>query len=233
MITLYQFATSPFTEKVRRALNYKGIAFDVHEVARAKVGEGAYKDVSPTGKFPVIVDDGQVVWDSTDIIFHLESKHPGPNLVPSDPWEAATAHAIEEWADESLYFYEMTMRLSWEHNLEAALDEFAESMPGVPKPQLKTMILNGVAQLTQAQGVGRKPRDQVVGDVERHLGALNALLKGRDWVVGDALSYADLAVIGQLNALLYAEEASAALSALQDSDEITPWMQRLDRIAPK
>ncbi|MXX28833.1 MAG: hypothetical protein F4Z45_03775, partial [Gammaproteobacteria bacterium] len=83
------------------------------------------------------------------------------------------------------------------------------------------------------QGVGRKPRDQVVGDVERHLGALNALLKGRDWVVGDALSYADLAVIGQLNALLYAEEARAALSALQDSDEITPWMQRLDRIAPK
>ncbi|MYF12946.1 MAG: glutathione S-transferase family protein [Gammaproteobacteria bacterium] len=233
MITLYQFATSPFTEKVRRALNFKGIAFDVHEVARAKVGEGAYQDVSPTGKFPVIVDDGQAVWDSTDIIFHLERQHPGPNLVPSDPWEAAVAHAIEEWADESLYFYEMTMRLSWEHNLEAALDEFAESMPGVPKPQLKTMILNGVAQLTQAQGVGRKPRDQVVGDVERHLGALNALLKGRDWVVGDALSYADLAVIGQLNALLYAEEASAALSALQDSDEITPWMQRLDRIAPK
>ncbi|MXY06266.1 MAG: glutathione S-transferase family protein [Gammaproteobacteria bacterium] len=233
MITLYQFATSPFTEKVRRALNFKGIAFDVHEVARAKVGEGAYKDVSPTGKFPVIVDDGQAVWDSTDIIFHLERKHLGPNLVPSDPREAAIAHTIEEWADESLYFYEMTMRLSWEHNLEAALDEFAESMPGVPKPQLKTMILNGVAQLTQAQGVGRKPRDQVVGDVERHLGALNALLKGRDWVVGDALSYADLAVIGQLNALLYAEEASAALSALQDSGEITPWMQRLDRIAPK
>ena len=233
MITLYQFATSPFTEKVRRALNYKGIAFDVHEVARAKVGEGAYKDVSPTGKFPVIVDDGQAVWDSTDIIFHLERQYPGPNLVPSDPREAAIAHAIEEWADESLYFYEMTMRLSWEHNLEAALDEFAESMPGVPKPQLKTMILNGVAQLTQAQGVGRKPRDQVVGDVERHLGALNALLKGRDWVVGDALSYADLAVIGQLNALLYAEEARAALSALQDSDEITPWMQRLDGAAPK
>ncbi|MYF51535.1 MAG: glutathione S-transferase, partial [Gammaproteobacteria bacterium] len=180
MITLYQFATSPFTEKVRRALNFKGIAFDVHEVARAKVGEGAYKDVSPTGKFPVIVDDGQAVWDSTDIIFHLERKHLGPNLVPSDPREAAIAHTIEEWADESLYFYEMTMRLSWEHNLEAALDEFAESMPGVPKPQLKTMILSGVAQLTQAQGVGRKPRDQVVGDVERHLGVLNALLKGRD-----------------------------------------------------
>ena len=37
MITLYQFKTSPFTEKVRRALNYLEIPFDVHEVARARV----------------------------------------------------------------------------------------------------------------------------------------------------------------------------------------------------
>lgn len=233
MITLYQFATSPFTEKVRRALNFKGMPFDVHEVARAKVGEGEYKDVSPTGKFPAIVDDGQAVWDSTDIIHHLEASGTGPSLVPENPREAAIAHAIEEWADESLYFYEMTMRLAWENNLENALDEFAETMPGVPKTQLKELILTNVGQLTQAQGVGRKPREQVVADVARHLNALNNLLEGRDWLAGDALSYADLAVIGQLNALLYAEESRAALAALGEQDNITPWMQRLDRVAPR
>lgn len=31
------------------------------------------------------------------------------------------------------------MRLSWEHNLEAAIDEFARSVPGFAKPQLKSM----------------------------------------------------------------------------------------------
>ena len=45
---------------------------------------------------------------------------------------------IEEWADESLYFYEMTMRLTW-GNLEAALDEFAATMPGVPKDNLASL----------------------------------------------------------------------------------------------
>lgn len=235
MITLYQLATSPFTEKVRRALNYKGIAFDVHEVDRAKAREGRYGDVSPTGKFPAIVDDGEPVWDSTDIIHHLEAKGQGPSLVPSDSREAALAHAIEEWADESLYFYEMTMRLSWEHNLEAALDEFTETMPGVPKTRVKQLILKSVGQLTQAQGVGRKPREQVVADIHRHLGALNALLDGRDWLVGDSLSYADLAVIAQLNALLYAEEAQAAIVALEASgnDNVTGWMDRVDAAAPR
>ena len=36
MITLYRFAASPFTEKVRGALNHKGIAFNVHEAAHAQ-----------------------------------------------------------------------------------------------------------------------------------------------------------------------------------------------------
>lgn len=230
MIQLYQFKTSPFTEKVRRAMNYKGIAFDVVEVERAAVPEGKYADVSPTGKFPCIMDAKQAVWDSTDIIHHLEAKNTDKPLVPADARNAALAHALEDWADESLYFYEMTMRLAWEHNLELALDEFAETLPGVPKEQVKELVLTGVGQLTQAQGIGRKPQAQVVADAERHINALDAMLDGRDWLVGDALSYADLAVISQLNALVYAQEAKAALDKTKN---IKPWMARIDDIAPR
>jgi glutathione S-transferase len=229
MITLYQFKTSPFTEKVRRAMNYKNIAFEVVEVERAKVGEGKYADVSPTGKFPCIKDGDQAVWDSTDIILHIEKM--GDNqLVPSDPRAAALAHALEDWADESLYFYEMTMRLAWEHNLDLVLDEFAATLPGVPKDQVKEMVLAGVGQIVQAQGLGRKPQAQIVADAERHIGAIEAMLAGRDWLVGTALSYADLAVIAQLNALLYAQEAKAAIDK---TENIKPWMARIDAIAPR
>ena len=100
MITLYQFATSPFAEKVRRALHYKGLDFEIHEVARPRVAEGDYRDVSPTGKFPAIRDGDTAVSDSTDIVHHLDAAHGGPSLIPSDARDAALAHAIEEWADE-------------------------------------------------------------------------------------------------------------------------------------
>ena len=176
------------------------------------------------------IEDGDTaVWDSTDIIYHLERHHGGPSLIPDDARDAALAHAIEEWADESLYFYEMTMRLTWDNNLNAALEEFAATMPGVPKEQLRELIKTGVTQLTQAQGVGRKPRDQVTNDVERHLIALNDLLEGREWLVGDQLSFADLAVIGQLHALLYAEEARASL---QGKNNIPAWIDRVNTAAP-
>ena len=230
MITLYQFSTSPFTEKVRRALNYKGVPFDVHEVARAKAAQGEYRDVSPTGKFPAITDGEKAVWDSTDILYYLDEHFAGPRLVPSAPRDAALAHAIEEWADESLYFYEMTMRLTWEHNLDAAIDEFAATMPSLPREQLRAMIVQGATQLTHAQGVGRKPRAQVVDDVERHFRALDALLEGRDWLVGDSLSLADLAVVAQVNALRYAREAE---SALRKSDRLPDWIARVDEAASK
>ncbi len=230
MIKLYQFKTSPFTEKIRRAMNYKGIAFDVVEVERAKVSEGKYADVSPTGKFPCIKDGDQPVWDSTDIIHHLETKGEGASLIPHDVREAALAHVIEDWADESLYFYEMTMRLAWEHNLVNALDEFAETMPGVPKDSVKDLVLAGVGQVVQTQGVGRKPREQIVADAQRHFRALDAMLAGREWLAGDALSYADLAVIAQVNALIYAQEAKDAFDA---SKNIKAWMARVDACAPK
>ncbi|MGI9326331.1 MAG: glutathione S-transferase family protein [Pseudomonadales bacterium] len=230
MIMLYQFATSPFTEKVRRALNYLQIPFDVHEVARAKVPEGTYQEVSPTGKFPAIRDGDDVIWDSTDIIYHVNNKASnGKSLVPASGRDAALAHALEEWADESLYFYEMTMRLTWAHNLESALDEFAESMPGVPRDNLKNLIQKSVTQMTQAQGVGRKPREQVLNDVERHFTALEQLLEGREWLVGDDLSFADLAVISQVNAMLYASEARASI---ENKSSVLAWLERVDQIAP-
>ena len=230
MITLYQFATSPFTEKVRRALNYKGLAFEVHEVDRAAAPGGRYAHVSPTGKFPALDHDGKAVWDSTDILEYLDRAFPERPVFPAKPHDRALAHVVEDWADESLYFYEMTMRLAWPHNLEAALDEFARGMPGVPRDQLRSGILEGVGALTRAQGLGRKPREQVVADAERHFMALDDLLEGREWLVGERLSNADLAVIAQVGALLYAEECRAVLDRTR---HVTPWIARVDAIAPK
>ena len=230
MITLYQFATSPFTEKVRRALNYKGLSFEVHDVARAKVAEGAYAEVSKTGKFPALKDGDTVVQDSTDILEYLDKAYPDKLVRPSDAAGAALAHVFEEWADESLYFYEMTARLAWEHNLESGLDEFAATMPGVPRDQLKKMILEGVGQLTATQGVGRKPHEVVVNDIQRHFTALDTLLEGKDWLIGDRVTTADLAVVSQVNALLYAQEAQDCLAK---TTNIQPWLERVDRVAPR
>lgn len=127
MITLYQFATSPFCEKVRRLLSYKGLEYRIHDVDRTKIPE--LKHVSPFGKFQALDDNGIAVCDSTDIAHYLDARYPGRPVIPADPVQAAMVHVIDDRAEESLYFYEITMRLSWEHNARQTVPSLMPTLP--------------------------------------------------------------------------------------------------------
>src|SRR5213595_2691891 len=107
MIRLYQFATSPFCEKVRRILGYKQIAYEIETVDRERPSD--YAHVSPIGCFPAIEHAGHAVSDSTEIAHYLEAQFPARPLIPADPVAAAQVHILEDWADESLFFYEVVM----------------------------------------------------------------------------------------------------------------------------
>ncbi|WP_441232052.1 glutathione S-transferase family protein [Tardiphaga sp. 215_C5_N2_1] len=227
MIVVYQFATSPFCEKVRRILNFKAVPYELHEVPRAKVAE--YARVSPTGKFPAIEHDGHAVWDSTDIARYIERKFPQKPLIPADPALAAAVHILEDWADESLYFYEMTMRLAWEHNAKRVAREFAATMPGVSVEEVLARIVKAVTAITTAQGLNRKPVEQIVADADRHFDALDGLLSKGDWLVGSAVSLADIAVLVQVKALLYAEEVVRTVDRLP---RVKDWISRAEVVAP-
>jgi glutathione S-transferase len=228
MITLYQFLSSPLCEKARRILAYKGLDYQIHEVDRTKTEE--LKHVSPFGKFPAMEHDGEAVCDSTDIAHYLEEKYPANPLIPADPVMAAQAHIIEDWADESLYFYEITMRVSWEHNAKNNLQKLMETMPeGVTEEQGLELALGFAQNLSTTQGIGRKTREQVCADVERHLKALSALLSETEWLVGDSMTLADIAVISQLNCLIPTVEVAESIKAYPN---ITEWMARVDAVAP-
>ncbi|MBI2802694.1 MAG: glutathione S-transferase family protein [Gammaproteobacteria bacterium] len=227
MITLYQFPTSPFCEKIRRLLGYKALPYRLIDVPRAAVAD--YRDVSPIGKFPAIDHDGTKVWDSTDIAEYLERIAPDPTVLPNATRDRALAHVIEDWADESLYLYEIEMRLAWRHNLLPLVPSFAATMPSVPEHQVADFVEKAAKAMTTAQGLGRKPVDQVVRDAERHLHAIDGLVGDGGWLVGSHLSIADLSVVPQLNALLCTREVVEATSKMP---RIMAWRRRVMDAAP-
>jgi glutathione S-transferase len=113
--TLWQIQISHYSEKVRWALDYKG----VHHVRRAPL-PGMHIPIALwlTGgdhfTFPVLELDGRRIGDSTAIIAALEERYPEPPLYPEDPGERARALALEDFFDEGagpqirrLAFYEM------------------------------------------------------------------------------------------------------------------------------
>jgi len=79
-LQLFGHPFSSYTQKVLIALWANETPFDYRNVDPEFPENGAeLKLISPFGLFPTLVDDGEIVLESTPIIEHLQTHHPGPN----------------------------------------------------------------------------------------------------------------------------------------------------------
>jgi glutathione S-transferase len=222
-IVLHQLEESPFCDKIRRALNWKRVPYAIHEVPLLEALT-ALRKVNPIGKVPALEVDGRVIADSTDIAYWLEERWPEPPLVPRDPAERALCHFLEDWADESLYFYEMRLRFTFERNRARWIAALLEHDNALVRATFPPVVARATRKQCHAQGVGRRPEAMVLRDVDRHLDALTGWLAGKTWLVGAALSLADLAVYAQLRCIDCAEEGHARLAP---RPVVVAWMARV------
>lgn len=218
---LYQYQISPFCDKVRRAMHLKGLAWDTVEVP---IIPGKYKAISPTGKFPAVDFGGTIVVDSTDIIAHLDTIIAEPRLIPADPRQRADALILEDWADESLYFYDLTMR-NWPQNRAWFINDLLHAETGLKRRIMAAMIPGPLKKVANTQGLGRKSEAQVTAELARHYDGLAAKLTGNDWLVGDQISIADLAVRSMVFVLDRTVEGKALTTA---RPALAAWSQRVD-----
>jgi glutathione S-transferase len=83
-------ALSPFCRKVRMAMEYKGLAFDLAP------GDNVREIVAfnPRAEVPVLIDDSTVVCNSSDILAYLDRKFPERPLYPA---EARAYSDVRDW----------------------------------------------------------------------------------------------------------------------------------------
>jgi maleylacetoacetate isomerase len=98
VITLYRAPFSTNVERVAIALALKELAVD--SVVISYTDRSPVVEVSGQGLVPVIVDDGEVVADSTRILRYLDERYPEPRLFPSDPARRAEIDIFVEWFNE-------------------------------------------------------------------------------------------------------------------------------------
>lgn len=225
MLTLYQFEISPFCDKIRRILNVKRVPYAIEEVPPTKT-LSVVRKLNPAGKLPFLVEGGTVVADSTDIAYWLEARHPEPRLVPEDPRERGLCHVLEDWADESLYFYEMRLRFTLPHNARRFIPELVKYEGALVRTIAPYAMPFVLKSQVSSQGVGKRPLDVVLRDVERHVDALAGILGDGAWLVGDWLTIADVSVFAQLFCIRASDEGGRIVAA---RPAVAAWMDRVDR----
>lgn len=226
MITLYQFEISPFCDKVRRILNYKKLPYKIHDVTLTETLNGGYKKINPIGKVPAIDHDGKIIVDSTDIARYIEEKYPQPALIPADKKMAALSHMLEDWADESLYFFEMYLRLAVPHNAERWIPEVTKNEPFYIKLTAPKLIPSMLGKVAKTQGTGKKSLEKLSQEVHGHIKAVADWLGTSNWLAGEAISLADISVFCQVKCLEGTREGAIALN---EFPEVTAWMKRVDQ----
>ncbi|PLW70738.1 glutathione S-transferase family protein [Pseudohalioglobus lutimaris] len=224
MLILHQFHLSPYNQKLQRMLNYKGIPYTEKYWL---LGERKQvRAMNPVGKLPALEHDGKIVADSTDAAHYIEEQFPHSPMIPAEPDLRGQVHVFEDWADESLYFYEMHLRFTTPGNRERNIPRMVEHENRFLRWLLPRVIPGGIARITATQGIGRKSIDQLLIDVQRHVRAVDDLLTGADWLVGNRITLADLAVFGMFQAL---QDADMAADIITRFPRVCSWLQRIEQ----
>lgn len=100
-IELLQFRYSPYNEKIRWALDYKGIAHTRRNLAPGPHAPVTRKLTGQTAT-PVLKIGGRAIAGSARIIGELEALKPSPALYPADATLKTRALAIEKRFDDDL-----------------------------------------------------------------------------------------------------------------------------------
>ena len=94
-IKIYSSARCPYAQRTRMLMIEKEIPFELTEVDLRNKPDW-FLAVSPYGKVPVIVDDGQTIYESAIINEYLDEKYKSIPMMPEEPVERAKARI---WMD--------------------------------------------------------------------------------------------------------------------------------------
>jgi glutathione S-transferase len=191
---LYMNSRSPNVRRVRLTAAVLGIELEEKALDFAK---GEHKSpeflaLNPNGALPTLVDGDFVLTESRAIMQYLASKKPESGLLPKDEALRADVTRWQFW--DSSHFSPNAAAIAFER--------FFKPMFGMGEPN--------AAKLEEA-----------LANVRRFGAVLEKRLEGRTYIVGDALTLADLTLA---STLMYAKEGELPIAEFPNVER---WLARI------
>jgi glutathione S-transferase len=192
---LWHLPFSPYSEKVRWALDYKRVEHDRRSpIAGYHMAAALVLTRGRSWTLPVMNLDGRNVADSTAILAALEQRHPAPPLYPANPDERGRALELEEWFDERAG---PPVRRFAFHAMREDREQFDElASRQLPTPLRRYRRLAGVYGRAFTGARFQTASDERAGAARKEMLAgldrLEAELGDRDYLVGGRFTIADI-----------------------------------------
>ena len=133
---------------------------------------------------------------------------------------------LEDWSDESLYWYVMALR--WmKVNAAQTIAQITAIAPAPLRRVIGVVLGRQLGRTPAVQGLGRLPYDDLVRETGLRLDDLVLLLGGSPFFRADRPSAADLAIYGQLQLGLSGPTPEFA-ELVSDRPALADFMKRVE-----
>lgn len=223
MLRLYHHWDSVCSFKVRMCLLEKQLEYQsqIIDLIQFNNLQPDYLLINPNGVVPTLVDEENIIIESTVINEYIDDKYTTPSLVPADHYSRAKMRILVKMQDDVLYnaqrpasFQLMVKRML--SNLSR--EDIGELVQAHPQPERASHFINWATGPVDEDVVteAKQKLEPVLARLE------NSLDEG-PWLVGEDFTLADVAYapfVNRLQRLMFHE-------LWTDKPKVTRWMAHL------
>ncbi len=208
-LILHHYDLSPFSEKVRLCFGFKGLAWRSVDIPIWPPRPDTAPLTAGYRRVPLLQVGADVYCDTLLILRELDRRFPSPGLYPGGS-RALTA-ALSYWWDATTF-------------LPAAKLTTSIIGDGIPEAFLEDRIAFMGVDFSRSASLEELPRNRQRVHAQMHL-LTEMLADGRRFLLGDALSVADLTAYHTL--WFTRKNGGAEAEALLPFAPLTTWMERI------
>jgi len=199
---LYQFPISHYCEKIRWAMDYKGLDYKLKNLFPG-LHLRTTKKMAPKTYLPILIDNGEQVQNSHVILTYLDETYPEKSLTPKDPELLVQALEWEKYCDVEIGIH---VRRFGYHVLLAepktVIPFFTQGGPWWGPLFFKLFFKKIEPIMRKVMAIDEDGAQKSEIRVQQALDKLYEVYKEKEFLVGDQFSRADLAAASLLAPLI-------------------------------
>lgn len=208
---LHHYAGSPFSEKMRLILGYKGLAWRSVTVPVINPKPDVLALTGGYRRTPFLQIGADIYCDTALMSRVIDALHPAPSLYPAEAGGAA--EILAQWADSDLFW----VAIPYTMQPAGAAAIFA----GAPPEMLQAFAADRAAMTV---GMKRPSTRDATAALQTYLGWLERQLDGRPFLCGSVPSIADFSVV---QSLWYIRRAPPVAGILEAFPRLAAWFDRI------
>ena len=219
---LFHSGVSNCSMRVRITLEEKRLPWTSHHLnilAKEHITP-EYFGINPNGLVPTLVHDGKVIIESDDIIEYLEETFPEPPLRPRDD---ADIELMREWLHRATGIHLTAVKTHiYDKRIRGKMAHSAEENDRYEELQENESLLE-FHRKSNANCFTQEELDAATATLDECFADLERALEGREWLVGDRFSLADIAWVP----LHFTLQVLADYS-FEGMSSVAAWVQRIE-----